>query len=102
MRPVFKGVRSPTRGHTITQLRSLKESGYHNADTGTELSAEEADRHLQQMEQSRADKVAAHHINRALRTMTRSRGRPYITGDVIFRTIHGHRVPFKKVSEPFL
>ena len=94
--------RSPTRGHTISQLRGLRASNYHNPDTGTELHAEEADAHLSQMEQVQADKGSLHHINKLLKIKSRSRNRPMLTGPLVFRNIHGHVVAFKKTETPFL
>jgi hypothetical protein len=94
--------RSPTRGHTISQLRGLRASNYHNPDTGTELHAEEADAHLAGMEQAHADRGSLHKINQLMKIKTRSRNRPMLTGDLVFRYIHGHTVAFQKTSEPFL
>jgi predicted GNAT family acetyltransferase len=53
---VEKAIRSPRNGHTIRQLRQLKEAGWHNADTGTELQPDEAEDHLKRLEQKAADK----------------------------------------------
>jgi hypothetical protein len=49
-------VRSPRKGHTIAQLERLKQDHWHNPDTGTEISAEEGQDHLNQMYQNKADK----------------------------------------------
>jgi hypothetical protein len=101
---VFKGVRSPRRGHTITQLRELSKSDFYNADTRTELSPEESKLKLLKMEQKRADKITGGAIRRLSGMKTRSRGRPWIPpGQVIFRRINGRIVPFRKAAEdPFL
>jgi 8-oxo-dGTP pyrophosphatase MutT (NUDIX family)/GNAT superfamily N-acetyltransferase len=60
------GVRSPRSGHTIKQLRQLKEMGWHNPDTGVELSPTEGEEHLQRLQNSAADKKVVS-ITRAAR-----------------------------------
>jgi hypothetical protein len=95
-------VKSPKRGHTLKQLRELKKSGFYNADTGTELDAEESQDYLHRLEEKRAHKM----LNKTLKEMngkTRSQGRAWIPkGQVVFRYINGHVVPFRKKNEPFL
>jgi hypothetical protein len=54
-----KEVRSPRKGHTLGQLRALKENNWHNPDTGTEMSEGEGEEHLQRLEQNKADKVVS-------------------------------------------
>jgi hypothetical protein len=51
-----KAVRGPRKGHTIAQLERLKEMGWHNPDTGTEISEGEGEVHLMQLRQQKADK----------------------------------------------
>jgi len=65
-------VRSPRKGHTIAQLERLKQDNWHNPDTGTEISAEEGQDHLNQMYQNSAD--------RKLRHATSGRARAKATG----------------------
>lgn len=50
------GVQSPGQGWSISQLKKMKEMGWHNPDTGLEISAEEGERLLQQLQQSAADR----------------------------------------------
>lgn len=94
-------VRSPKQGHTIKQLENLKAEGWHNADTGTEISEEEGNDYLNYLRQRQADKKM-HSFEKSMAShKTRSQGRPWIPqGQVIFRTIHGHRVPFVKRDRP--
>lgn len=97
------GVRSPRSGHTIKSLSALKESGFHNPDTGVELAHDEAMDHLHKLYQNRADKLTAKMIRSASSVKLRSRGRPMIPhGRVVFRRINGHVVPFFKAEEPSL
>jgi 8-oxo-dGTP pyrophosphatase MutT (NUDIX family) len=49
-------IRSPRSGHTIKQLRQLKEMNWHNPDTGTEISEGEGEEHLHRLEENRAEK----------------------------------------------
>lgn len=51
-----KTVRSPRKGHTIGQLQNLKEMGWYNPNTGTEMSEEEGEAHLMALRQRKADK----------------------------------------------
>lgn len=99
-------VRSPRKGHTIQQLRALKEAGWHNADTGTELSQGEGEEYLMRLQERAADRSAARTISALGKQRTRSKGRPWIPkGQVIFRRINGRNVPFRKTddsSEPWL
>lgn len=94
---------SPRKGHTIGQLRALQSAGWHNADTGKSLSQGEGEHHLAQLEQHRADRIINDYAKRLSNAKTRSRGREWIpAGQVTFRRIHGHIVPFRKKEEPFL
>lgn len=49
-----KAVRSPRKGHTIAQLQRLKEMGWHNPDTGTEMQPEESEEHLMRLMERKA------------------------------------------------
>lgn len=44
---------------TLAQLRRLRASGYHNADTGLELDAYEAEAEFWRLSQARADRALA-------------------------------------------
>ena len=99
---LYRAPRSPGRGDTIASLRRLKESNYHNPDTGTEVNEGEADEHLHHLENRHAERTSNSQIHKLMRQKTRSRGRPYMTGRVVFRRINGHIVPFKYHEEPSL
>ena len=93
------GVRSPRSGHTIKTLSHIKSQGWRNGDTGTEISEEEGETHLQNLLQNKADKDLKKYARHVHGKKIRSRGRDYIPGDqVVFRRIHGHIVPFRKES----
>lgn len=70
-RPISKGVHSPGRGHTIRELTRLKEMGWHNPDTGTEISEGEGEEHLQRLQEKAAEKKAASLIYSESHSQTR-------------------------------
>lgn len=95
-------VRSPRRGHTIGQLRKLREDNWHNPDTGTEISEEEGADYLKGLEQNAADRAIEKHLKvmNAHGAKLRSRKRAMIPKDeVIFRRIGGRNVPFRRGSQ---
>jgi hypothetical protein len=93
--------KSVGRGHTIKQLRALRDSGWFNGDTGTEFQPEESHDELMRMETRRGEAEAERRL-KALNASVgairkRSRGRPYIE-NASFRTINGKRVPFPPLT----
>lgn len=61
------GVKSPKAGHTIKQLQNLKQEGWHNADTGYEMSEEEGEAHLQKLIQKKADREEAAYARKQMK-----------------------------------
>jgi hypothetical protein len=112
--------RSPSKNMTMGQLDRLAQDNFHNPDTGLELDAHEAQARRMELAQKRADKKLTTFIKsggalkakdqtndlaglgsplalaKSLGTpSTRSRGRRWVYNP-IFRTIHGHAVPFER------